>query len=387
MSQVKLLTIGRFHHFHLARQLHKFNLLDEIYSAYPMFKLQDEHDIPRNKIKTYPYYQIPYLFFDKYLQQTSPFIFHYLATLSHKTLSLKVSKNIGNANILIASANAGLEAGKKIKSLNGKFICDRGSTHIEYQNEILKAEYNRFNIPYHAISKETLQRELEEYNEADIISVPSSYALNSFLKKGIDKKKLFLNPMGVDLQRFNPLPKKHTEIFQVIYVGTLSIKKGIFYLLEAFKKLKFKNKKLTLIGNIDHTIKDKLAKYLSNEIEYLSPIKNYLLTKYYSEANVLVQPSIDDGFSMVVAEALACACPVIATENTGATDLFKDGQEGFIIKSKSVEEIYEKLQLLADDKIMQEKMSYNAEIAVNKIGGWDQYGKNWHDKLKNISYD
>ena len=44
--KVKLITIGRFHYFHLARQLHKFKLLDEIYSGYPKFKLKDEYGIP-----------------------------------------------------------------------------------------------------------------------------------------------------------------------------------------------------------------------------------------------------------------------------------------------------------------------------------------------------
>ena len=51
MLKVKLVTIGRFWHFHLARQLLKFNLLDEIYSGYPKFKLSDEKNIPLNKIK------------------------------------------------------------------------------------------------------------------------------------------------------------------------------------------------------------------------------------------------------------------------------------------------------------------------------------------------
>ena len=386
MLKVKLITIGRFHHFHLARQLYKLKLLDEIYSGYPKFKLKDEYEIPKNKIKTYPYYQLLYLFFNKYSKYTSSSILDYLSAVSHRTLSIKTSKNIGDANILIASSNSGLEAGKRIKTLNGKFICDRGSSHIKFQNEILKNEYNELKIPYNEISKETIYREQEEYNEADIISVPSTFVFNSFLKKGIDKKKLFLNPYGVDLQRFYPLQKIKTENFQVLYVGALSVRKGIFYLLEAFKKLKFKNKKLMLIGSIEDQIKTKITKYLSNQIEYLPVIKNNQLIKYYSKANVLVQPSIEEGLSLVIAEALACGCPVIATKNTGANDLFKDGQEGFIIDARSVEQINDKLQLLADNKVLQEEMSHNAKINVSLIGGWDQYGKNWHDKLKDI-YD
>jgi len=218
MLKVKLVTIGRFWHFHLARQLLKYNLLDEIYSGYPKFKLVDEKNIPSKKIKTYPYYQVPYLFYNRYFQNTLPFINHYLSDLSHKKIAIKVSKNIGNSNVLIGTSGSGLEAGKKIKSLNGKFVCDRGSTHINFQNETIKNEYKNFNLDYNEISQKTVERELEEYDTADLISVPSSFVYNSFLKNGIEEKKLFLNPFGVNLDRFSPLPKINDGKFQVLYV-------------------------------------------------------------------------------------------------------------------------------------------------------------------------
>mgnify|MGYP006430270067 FL=1 len=243
------------------------------------------------------------------------------------------------------------------------------------------------NLDYNEISQKTVERELEEYDTADLISVPSSFVYNSFLKNGIEEKKLFLNPFGVNLDRFSPLPKINDGKFQVLYVGTLSIRKGIFYLLEAFKKLNFKNKKLTLIGPIEKNIKDKVFKNLSDKIEYLSVIKNKDLNRYYSMADVMVQPSIEEGLSLVMAEALACGCPVIATENTGASDLFQNNKEGFIIKAKSIEQIHDKMQLLADNKILQKEMSNNAVLNVEKIGGWNHYGDNWQKKLKNIIND
>ena len=192
--KIKLITIGRFWHFHLARQLHKFKLLDEIYSGYPKFKLINEYGIPKNKIKTYPYYQVPFMLSNKYLKKSLPKINHYLSNLSQKTLSNKVAKNLGEANILIATSGSGLEAGKKIKKLNGKFICDRGSSHILFQKEILKEEYKELNMPFNEISDDTINREINEYDEANIISVPSIFVLNTFLEKGFDRKKLFLNP-------------------------------------------------------------------------------------------------------------------------------------------------------------------------------------------------
>ena len=299
--KIKLITIGRFYHFHLARQLYKFALLDKIYSGYPKYKLKDEYGIPKNKIKTYPYYKLPSLFFNKYLEKNFPEIDNYLSILSLKKLSQKVSKNIDEADVLIAQSTAGLEAGKKIKILGGKFICDRASTHILVQNETLKEAYNDLNMKFNGISDDIIDREINEYNDANIISVPSTFALNSFLKKGFDRKKLFLNPFGVDLQRFTPLPKIKSNKFQVLYVGNLSVRKGIIYLLEAFKKLNFKNKELILIGSIEHNIKEKVFKYFSENIKYLSTIKNSQLNVYYSNANVTVQPSLEDGFNMVIA--------------------------------------------------------------------------------------
>lgn len=381
---VKIITSGRFHHFHLARQLNKYCKLDEIYTGYPNFKLIDERQLLNDKIKTYPYFQVPYLFFNKYLGNYSHNLKQYLANLSAKKLSLKVSKNLGSANIIIATSNCGLEAGKKIKSLNGKFICDRGSTHISFQNEIYIEEYKKYDVKFNQISQKTINRELEEYEEADLISVPSKFALNSFIKKGIDKKKLFLNPYGVDMFRFGPLPKKEKKIFNVLYVGTISIRKGIFYLLEAFKKINLKKKQLTFIGNIEDNIKEKFTKYLSDNIVFLSIIKNKDLNRYYNEADVLVQPSINEGVSLVMAEALACGCPVIATENTGAEDLFTNNKEGFIIKAQSSSSILQKLELLAENRELRKEMSENAKNIIKKNDGWGEYGNQWNKRLNSL---
>ena len=385
--KIKLITIGRFHLFHLARQLHKFKLLDEIYSGYPKFKLKDEYGIPKYKIKTYPYYKVPSHLFNKYLKNFSPKTDQYLSNLSFTTLSNKVAKNINKANVLIAQSGTGFEAGRKIKDLSGKFICDRGSSHILTQKEIIKDGCEDLNIPFNEISNDTIYREINGYTEAHIISLPSTFAVNSFIEKGFDPKKLFLNPLGVDLQRFTPLPKIKSNKFQVLYVGNLSVRKGIIYLLEAFKKLNFKNKELILIGSIEHNIKEKVFKYFSDNIKYLSTIKNSQLNGYYSNANVTVQPSLEDGFNMVIAESLACGCPVIATKNTGAPDLFNNGIEGFIIKPMSVESIHEKLEELANDKNLNKKMSENALLAVKKIGGWNDYGNRWLSKLNNLNHE
>ena len=77
----------------------------------------------------------------------------------------------------------------------------------------------------------------------------------------------------------------------------------------------------------------------------------------------------------VQAQALACGCPVIGTCNSGAEDLFTNGREGFIVPISSPQAIFEKLQLLADDRDLQSRLSEAALRRVAEIKGWNEYGE------------
>ena len=88
----------------------------------------------------------------------------------------------------------------------------------------------------------------------------------------------------------------------------------------------------------------------------------------------MVLPSVEEGLALVQAQAMACGCPVIATENTGARDLFADGREGFIVPIRDTSAITERLQALANQGELAQSMSDAALKRVQSIGGWDQYG-------------
>lgn len=77
---------------------------------------------------------------------------------------------------------------------------------------------------------------------------------------------------------------------------------------------------------------------------------------------------------MVMAEAMACGCPVIATTNTGGPDLFQDGLEGFIVPIRDASAIAERMQWLADDPARQQQMSAAGLERIKYLGGWDTYG-------------
>ena len=97
----------------------------------------------------------------------------------------------------------------------------------------------------------------------------------------------------------------------------------------------------------------------------------------------MVLPSIEEGLAMVIGESLACGCPVIATENSGAGDFFTDGIEGFIIEARNVDILADRLNAIMQDTQRRIKMSMAAVAKVDSIGGWDAYGDRWSKFLSN----
>jgi glycosyltransferase involved in cell wall biosynthesis len=98
------------------------------------------------------------------------------------------------------------------------------------------------------------------------------------------------------------------------------------------------------------------------------------LKNIMSRSSVLVLPSIEDGFGMVMAQSMACGSPVIASSNTGGEDLFKDGEEGYIVPIRDVDALAERLQQFADKPELRVIMGKRALARVQSMGGWNNYG-------------
>ena len=95
-----------------------------------------------------------------------------------------------------------------------------------------------------------------------------------------------------------------------------------------------------------------------------------------SRSHVMVLSSIEEGLAMVMAQTMACGCPVIASQNTGAEDLFTDTQEGFIVPIRDVGALTNRLQQLADDPALRNAMGQRSLERVRSMGGWNDYGSN-----------
>lgn len=155
------------------------------------------------------------------------------------------------------------------------------------------------------------------------------------------------------------------------------------YLLEAWKKLNLPNAELLLIGSLSHEMNPLIRRY-EGVFRHIPFVPNEQLLQYYGRSSVFVLPSVEDGFAVVIGEAMACGLPVITTYNTGAADIIAHGRHGFVVPIRSPEAIGEHLELLYRNPELRNEM---AEAALNKAQtelGWDIYAGRLCDLYRSL---
>ncbi|MEO8419377.1 MAG: glycosyltransferase family 4 protein [Methylophilaceae bacterium] len=382
---VTQISIGRFHHFHLARQLEKRGMLKEIWTGYPRFKLKSEEGIPPEKIQTFPWLQTPYMARGRLGFSMPAAVNREWEWLARITLDAHVSRRLAPGGTLIALSGSGLRSGTWTKQNGGRYFCDRGSSHIRFQDEILREEFARWKVPFVGIDPRVIAREEAEYEMADSVVVPSGFVADSFVRMGYPREKLFLNPYGARLERFRRVAEPEPGGFNIVFVGQAGLRKGFLYLLQAFAQLRHPRKKLKVIGSVAPDIQPLLAGHDLRQVEFVGNVPNVQLLQHYSSAHVMVLPSIEEGLAMVIGEALACGCPVVASEHTGGRDFFSDGVEGFIVPPRAVDALVQRLEALMQDEPLRKRMSEAALRRVAEIGGWDAYGARWAGRLEIVN--
>jgi alpha-maltose-1-phosphate synthase len=381
--QVIQAVSGTFHHFDLARELDSTGHLKRIYSTFPWLRLRREN-VPRERVRTFPWIHGPLMASGRYIRVPSG-LSREISLANIRLFDAWVAGQIEECDVFVGISGSGLKTGGVVQRRGGKYVCDRGSSHIRHQDRILKEEYERWGFHSKPIDRRVIAREEDEYAQADAIFVPSRFALGTFLEVGVPSHKIKTIPLGVRLDRFGPADLAKSASFEILFAGTVSLRKGIPYLLEAFEKLRHPHKRLRLIGPIEPEMRSLLGKFNLANVEVLGRMLQADLARYMSSSHVLVLPSIEDGFGLVMAQAMACGAVVVSTEHTGGSDLYQNGIEGFIVPIRNPDAIANSLQQLADDPALHCKMREATLNRVQSLGGWRDYGLKCIQHLKNLT--
>lgn len=293
------------------------------------------------------------------------------------------------ADVAVCQAAITLEVIQKIKekSPSTLIVLQRDSSHARVWRDLVRAEMDKFNIHWSVYEESQLWREEEEYRQADVITVLSSWVEKSFHDQGFGDKVLYVGPQTFDRNRWSKAPLPEGKIFKVLFAGQTGLRKGLFYLLDAWKRLGLPNAQL-LIAGLPEPSCDALVKEVERRIHdtpAVIDLKYVPLSKMrdtYAACHVLCIPSIEEGASMTTFEAMSVGRPVIASTHTGA-DILQHGVNGFLVEPGKWEDIADSIFWYWKNR---DGWIAHANEAAKSVGGCDvpEFGKRYSSKLMEV---
>jgi glycosyltransferase involved in cell wall biosynthesis len=284
-------------------------------------------------------------------------------------------------------SSIGFYSARKAKKSGSLVICDVRSEYPDYQASILADEYTLMGIQPPSGSFLLDRKVKAEFKLSDYLIVPSCYAKNTYLQAGYEPANIFVVPYGVDLKQFSPdmrserndpapLSSIRNHPFRIIFTGQIQPRKGVRYLLEAFKRLNLRNSELLLIGGVDQSMAPILENAITEDsrIHAVGHVPRAELPSLYKTGSVFVFPSLADAWGLVVFEAMASGLPAIVTENTGSKEAVQQGQTGFVVPIRDVDAISDKLHYLYTHPETREEMGAAASLSALEYS-WENYGR------------
>lgn len=279
--------------------------------------------------------------------------------------------------IVVVFARFGLEVVTAASAVNSVSVIERGSTHVLHQRQVIREEQEAIGQAPSSADGWALDRELAEYDRATFIMVPSTFARQTFIQHGVPGERVLQVPYGVDLIRFAPGERAGRVgggPLRVITVGGLGLRKGTHYLLRAIGAVSCPVE-LVCVGTIESAVRAQLRALEGvAHVTVLPPVGSHDLAQLYREADVFCLPSVEEGMSLAVLEAMASGLPVVVTPETGYGDLIKPGQEGLVVPSRDANAIAAALGELAGDDDRRLRMGGAARRFAESYS-WSRYGQ------------
>ncbi|HEV2283652.1 MAG TPA: glycosyltransferase family 4 protein [bacterium] len=359
---------GTFHAFRLAEQLAARGMLHRLVTTH--CPLRGER-IPPDRIAVNPW---PEAFMR--VPRKLGFRWHAGDRVKAVAFDRWAARHVDGCDVWVGFALFSLAAQRAARAAGARTVLERGSTHILTHHALLAEEYRRWRCPATPVDRRLVARQLEEYDDAQHISVPSRFALQSFLDRGFPPDRLLRIPYGADTRLFSPGPPRGRP-FRIVAVG-LSLRKGTPYLLEAAGRLGLTgaqggpDMEVWLAGAVASDVAGVLRR-TRVPVRLLGALSHTELAAVYRSASAFVLPSVEEGMALSVLEALASGLPVVVTPNTGAGDIITHGREGLIVPAGDAAALADALLNLYEDEPKRRSMA-EAAAATAAQWTWDAYG-------------
>ena len=293
-------------------------------------------------------------------------------TLAHFA-EYRFKKNVRQGDIVYLWPGSSVALFKYFKNKGHIIVRENINTHTAFAIRILDKEYARLGIKNdHFNYDEKIQNELDYQKYADYVFSPSLMVTQSLLENGISSDAII--PTSYGLRKNEILDDTDRDYnddtyVKFIFVGRICVRKGVHLLLDAWREANI-NGRLILVGSIDANIQELVNSHLSEKVTHLPFVEN--LKDIYSEADVFVLPSLEEGSPLVTYLALGAGLPSVVSPMGGGGII--DDTEGFVIEPHDQTAWVNAIKTLASNGSLRQSMGESAHKKAKKYT-WDNVGK------------
>ena len=295
-------------------------------------------------------------------------------------VSMRIATTRDPFDIFWAWASGALASGRAARRRGARFVLDRACPHVDAQQALIQTECERLGVRYPAEPPWFRARQLAEYDEADIILVPSTYSRATF-PTALQSKTLVAPlfgrvpmPQVITSANTTSVTSKNTRggssaPFNFGTVGGQPLRKGFLYLLQAWKQLQLPNARLLLRTDAPLDRSPALRGLLHElpNVEIVRYVDD--MSDFYRRCDAFVFPTIDDGFGMALLEAMAHGLPTITTTHCGAAELFTPDKDVIVVPAQDAEQLAAAMQRLYSSGETRACLRSNALDSLRRIEG------------------
>lgn len=282
-------------------------------------------------------------------------------SLHDRIVARRIEKLAKQIDIIHTWNLGALETLKTAARLGIPTVLERPNAHTGFAMEIVQRECDRVGVSLppdheHAFNAEKLRKEEEEYRLATRLLCPSEFVVKTFLDKGFAREQLVRHIYGYDENVYYPSnqlrdPKRGLTM---LFVGVCAVRKGVHYALEAWLKSPASKEGTFLIaGEFLPAYREKLAPLLSHPSVKVLGHRNDV-PELMRKSDILILPSIEEGFGLVITEAMGSGAVPLASE--ACTELCSHMKTGLMHRVGDVGALCQHITLLHEDRALLEKL-------------------------------
>jgi glycosyltransferase involved in cell wall biosynthesis len=222
--------------------------------------------------------------------------------------------------------------------------------------------------------EEKLFRKEEELRLADRITCPSQFVLDSIPWEIRQKTPCQISPFGSPpSEPFDFERSQKSDILKLLFVGSMTQRKGLADLFEAMKILKGESISLSILGQPSMPMEFYRKQF--PDFEFYPTCTNSKVREIMHQHDALVLPSIVEGRALVQQEALSCGLQIVVTPNAGGEDLVEEGVTGHLVPIRSPEKIAQAISSIVANKKNRDEIQMLCQKKAREYT-WEKYAQN-----------